>query len=241
MFTRSPILTGLLHPLNLLLLALSVLAGLISAWWLFPVGLLFWLVMVVTVARNPSLRIAHQMQSREPLAQRFQKRFDRLERSQVSIFNSLASAPRRVQRALQPVQDEMQRLIDEAYALCRRMTTLENYRIVRQSQADLETELRDLNDIIERSEDARTRREYEESRRALQRRAEKLKMVSTQLDRVEAQLVSLSNEMEGLMTEVVRLQAAGAEGADQRVPVLVEMLREQTAQLRQFEREAVEV
>jgi chromosome segregation ATPase len=135
----------------------------------------------------------------------------------------------------------MDRLIDEAYALCRRMTTLENYRIVRQSQADIEAELQDLNSIIERTEDERTRQEYEESRRALQRRAAKLKTVSTQLDRVEAQLVSLSNEMEGLMTEVIRLQAAGAEGADQRVLALVEVLREQTAQLQQFELEAVEV
>jgi chromosome segregation ATPase len=121
------------------------------------------------------------------------------------------------------------------------MTTLENYRIVRQSQADIEAELQDLNSIIERTEDERTRQEYEESRRALQRRAAQLKTVSTQLDRVEAQLVSLSNEMEGLMTEVIRLQAAGAEGADQRVLALVEVLREQTAQLQQFELEAVEV
>jgi chromosome segregation ATPase len=241
MSTRAPFLTGLLHPLNLLLLVLSVFAGLISAWWLFPVGLLFWGIMVITVARNPSLRIAHQMQSREPLAQRFQARFDRLERSQVSIFNSLASAAPRVQRALRPFQDEMQRLVEEVYALCRRMTTLENYRIVRQSQADIEAELRDLNSIIERTEDERTRQEYEESRRALQRRAAKLKTVSTQLDRVEAQLVSLSNEMEGLMTEMIRLQAMGAEEAAKQVPALVEQLREETAQLRQFEREAVEV
>jgi chromosome segregation ATPase len=241
MSIRSPFLTGLLHPLNLFLLLLSVFAGLVSAWWLFPVGLVFWLVMVIAVARSPTLRIAHQMGSREPLAQRFQARFDRLERAQVSIFNSLAAAPPRVQRVLQPAQDEMERLIDQAYALCRRMTALENYRVVRQSQADLEAELEDLNGIIERTEDARTREEYEESRRALQRRAEKLQMVSTQLDRVEAQLVSLSNEMEGVMTEVIRLQAMGAEEAAKHVPALVEHLREEAAQLRQFEREAVEV
>jgi hypothetical protein len=241
MSTRSPLLTGLLHPLNLLLLVLSVFAGLISAWWLLPVGLLFWLVMVIAVARNPTLRIAHLMQRREPLAQRFQRRFDRLERSQVSTFNSLASAPPRVQRTLQPVQDEMERLIEEAYALCRRMTTLENYRIVRQSQADVEVELRDLNDIIERTEDERTRQEYEESRRSLQRRAEKLGVVSRQLDRFEAQLVSLANELEGLMTEVIRLQAMGADEAGKHVPVLMERLREEVAQLRRFEREAVEV
>jgi hypothetical protein len=66
-------------------------------------------------------------------------------------------------------------------------------------------------------------------------------VVSTQLDRVEAQLVSLSNKLEGLMTEVIRLQARGAEEAAQHVPGLVEELREEAAQLRRFEREAVEV
>jgi chromosome segregation ATPase len=232
---------GLVHPINLLLLALSVLAGLISAWWLFPIGLLFWLIMVLNVARDPSLQFSHQMQRREPLARRFQDRFDRLERSQVSIFNSLSSAPPRVRRVLQPVQEEVKRLVDEAHALSRRMTMLENYRLVTQSQTDLDAELQDLADVIERSEDLLTRQEYEESRRALERRAEKLALVSTQLDRVEAQLVSLSNEMGGILTEVVRLQAMGAEDAEQHVPALVAKLREETAQLQEFERNAVEV
>jgi hypothetical protein len=241
MTTRSPFLTGLIHPLNLLFLALIVFAGLVSAWWLFPIGLVFWLVMVINVARDPSLRFSHQMQRREPLAQRFQDRFDRLERTQVSIFNSLASAPPPVRRVMEPAQVEVKRLVDEAHALCRRMTTLENYRLVTQSQTDLEAELRDLNKIIEESEDVLTRQEYEESRQALKRRAEKLTLVSTQLDRVEAQLVSLSSEMSGVMTEIVRLQAIGAEEAKRHVPALVEKLQEETAQLREFERSAVEV
>ena len=49
---RSPFLTALLHPLNLAVLVLSVLAGLVAAWWLFPLGLLFWLVMVTAVATS---------------------------------------------------------------------------------------------------------------------------------------------------------------------------------------------
>lgn len=241
MTIRSPLITGLLHPLNLLLVVLSVFAGLLSAWWLFPVGLLFWLIMVINVARNPSLRISHEMRRREPLAQRFQERFDRLERSQVSIFNSVASAPPAVRRALQPVQEEIKHLIDEAYAVCRRMTTLENYRLVAQSRTDLEAELGELDAVIEKSDDTLTRQEYEESRRALQRRVEKLAVVATQLDRVEAQLVSLSNEMEGIITEVVRLQAMGAEAAGRQVPVLLEKLKAEAAQLERFERDGIQV
>jgi chromosome segregation ATPase len=225
-------LAGLIHPLNLLALGLSFLAGMVSAWWLFPVGLLIWLVMVLNVARDPSLRMSHEMRRREPLARRFQDRFDRLERSQVSIFNSLASAPPAVQRALRPVQAEVKTVVDEAHALCRRMTALENYRLVTESRGDVEAEVRQLDAIIERSEDMITRQEYEESRRALKRRAEKLEAVSTQLDRVEAQLISLSNEMEGVVTEIVRLQASGPEGARRGTPELVERLRQETAELR---------
>ncbi len=81
----------------------------------------------------------------------------------------------------------------------------------------------------------------EESREALQRRIAKLEAVSTQLDRVEAQLVGLANEIDGVMTELVRLQALGAQDAAERVPRLVEQLREEADQLKTFKCEAVEI
>ena len=238
---RSPILTALLHPLNLMMLALSVLAGLISAWWLFPLGLLFWLIMVILVARDPSLRISHQLQQREALAQRFQRYFDRIERSQVGVFNSLASAPSRTRRALQPVQAEVNVLVDRAYALCKRMTVLENYRVVSQSRADMQLDLQQIETKIQEAQDAMVKQEYEESRRARQERLAKLETVSTYLDRIEAQLMSLTNEMDGVVTEVVRLQAIGPQDAARLVPPLVAKIREESDQLRQFEKEAMKV
>jgi chromosome segregation ATPase len=238
---RSPFLIALLHPLNILMLALSVAAGLIAAWWLFPLGLLFWLVMVIAVARDPSLRISHQLQQREPLAQRFQRYFDRIERSQVGVFNSLASAPARTRRALQPVQAEVNMLVDRAYALCKRMTGLENYRVVSQSRADMQLDLQQIEAKIQQADDALVKREYEESRQALQERLAKLDAVSKQLERVEAQLMSLTNEMDAIVTEVIRLQAVGPEDATRSVPALVKKIREEAEQLRQFEKEAMRV
>jgi uncharacterized protein YoxC len=181
------------------------------------------------------------MQQRTSLAQRFQRYFDRIERAQVGVFNSLSSAPPRTQRVLQPVQNEVDALTKEAYALCQRMTTLENYRLVSQSQSDLSTDLDHINEIIESTEDPMVREEYQQSRQALQERLAKLQAVSTQLDRVEAQLLSLANEMDGVVTEVIRLQAAGAESAAQYVPEMVQRLREQTAELKAFEQEAVRI
>jgi chromosome segregation ATPase len=129
----------------------------------------------------------------------------------------------------------------QAYALCRRMTVLENYRVVSQSQADLETDLKQLDAKIEITEDPLVKREYQDSRRSLQERITKLESVSTQLDRVEAQLVSLSNELDGVVTQVVRLQAMGPQDAARYVPELVSKLRQEATQLKEFEREAVRI
>jgi hypothetical protein len=50
--------------------------------------------------------------------------------------------------------------------------------------------------------------------------------------------MSLANEMDGIVTEVVRLQAAGADSAVAFVPELVTRLRQETLQLQTFEQEA---
>jgi chromosome segregation ATPase len=238
---RSPIITALFHPLNIAMAGLSIFAGLVSAWWLFPIGLLFWLVMIVTVSRDRALRFNHQMQQRSPLAQRFQRYFDRIERAQISIFNTLSAADSRTQRALQPIQQEVDTLTSEAYSLCQRMTSLENYRKVSQSQPDLSSDLEHINELLEQTDDPQVRQDYEESRRALRERLSKLKDVSVQLDRVEAQMMSLANEMDGVVTEVVRLQAVGTERAASQVPVIAERLRTETDQLREFEEQAAEI
>jgi hypothetical protein len=238
---RSPFVTGLFHPLNLAMLGLAAFAGLVAAWWLFPLGLLLWLGMVVVVSRDPSLRFSHEMHSREPLAQRFQRYFDRIERAQVSVFNSLASAPGRMRRTLQPVQEELEALTSQAYRLCRRMTVLENYRLVSESTSNLQLELQQVTEAIDNATDSRVKEEYENSRRALVERIAKLRLVASELDRVEAQLLGLANELDGVVTELIRLQAAGPADAAQRVPALVEKLQEQSAQLARSEEEAIEV
>ncbi len=54
------------------MLALVIAAGLCAAWWLLPVGLILWGMMVLSIARQPALRVGHAMESRIPLAPRFQ-------------------------------------------------------------------------------------------------------------------------------------------------------------------------
>jgi chromosome segregation ATPase len=235
--SRSPWLTALINPLNLAMLALSVAAGLCAAWWLFPLGLLVWAVMVAAIGLNPSLRISHAMDTREPLAARFQAPFDRIERSQVSLFNSLSSAAPRTRQAFHQVQAEADTLVNRAYLLCQRMSALENYRLVAQSTGDLKGELERLQAQVANATDPLVKREYEQSLAALQDRQTKLHTVQNQLDRVEAQLSSLVSEMDAAMTEVVRIQSLGPDSAPSRAAALAQTLRQQSVELAAFEKE----
>ena len=188
MTNRPPLLTSILHPLNLSMLALTVAAGLCSAWWLAPVGFIFWLIMVGIVARDPGLQISFTRQSREPLAQRFQNRFDRLDRARISIFNSLQGVPPSFRRTVQPIQDTLDDLTEHAYQLCLNMTALENNFAVQQIANNFDDEIENMQENIRKAADSSGKKEYEETLKSLQERKVQMKNISSLLSRFEAQL-----------------------------------------------------
>lgn len=235
---KSPLLAALIDPLNLAMLGLTFAAGLCAAWWLLPLGLLLWGAMVLIVARDPALRMSQVMQDRAGLAQRFQRPFDRIERTQVSIFNAISHADARVRQALQPVRAATDDLVDQAYRLGQQMTVLENHRMVSQANTDFASALAELDVKIEGADDPLVRREYEESRQALQNRLESLEALDRQLERTEAQLGSLASELDTVLTEIIRLQAMGAAQARSQVPELVRKLAHHQQELDAFEQEA---
>lgn len=234
---RSPWLTALINPLNLAMLALVVAAGLCSAWWLLPLGLLLWVVMLVGVARDPSLVISSTMQSRAPLAARFQAPFDRIERSQVSLFNALAAADPRIRSAFRQVQAETDGLVNQAYLVCQRMSALENYRLVTQAGGNLDDEVKTLQGQVAGATDPVVKREYEQSLAAMQDRVNKLHTAQTQLDRVEAELSSLASQMDAALTEVVRIQSLGPNMVPSQAAALALTLHKETEELAAFEKE----
>src|SRR5262249_31677941 len=132
MNNRPPLLTALLHPLNLSMLALTVASGLCSAWWLAPIGFVFWLIMVIIVARDPGIQITFARQSRQPLAQRYQTRFDRLDRARVSIFNALQGVDPSFRKAVEPAELALNDLVEHAYQLSLRLSALDNNYSVQQ-------------------------------------------------------------------------------------------------------------
>ncbi|MFN2155829.1 MAG: hypothetical protein ACK2VA_14690 [Anaerolineae bacterium] len=238
---RSPILIALFHPLNVIMLAASVAAGLLAAWWLLPVGLLLWAVMLIAIANEPEVKFRFRTASRAPLARRFQRYFDRIARAQLSAFNSLNAASPPMRRVLQPAQHEIDALTEQAHSLCVRMTTLENYRLVTRASLDPQTDRRAIDTALQRAEDPVVEREYADSQRALDSRARELDAITRQLDRVEAQLLNLANEMDAMLTELMRLQTLTVADAARYVPALVQRLQAESAELAQFERDAIEL
>ena len=238
----SPWLNALFNPLNLVMLAGVVLSGLLAAWWLFPVGLIFWVIMVVSIAREPAAVLNETVQNRTALPQRFQTTFDRIEKSQISLFNTISGTESRTRRALQPLNAQVDALVDQAYRLCQRMTPLENYRsLTSQSTANAQDQLNQLSYKMQSATDPMVKRENEEALSALNDRLQKLKEAGTILDRVDAQLTSLASELESTLTEVIRLQSLGGQAAGQQAPQLVTRIKSQIDQLHQFDREATAV
>jgi hypothetical protein len=239
---RSPFLDALLNPLNLVMLALAVAAGLCATWWLFPLGLLVWGLMVIFIARDPSRRLNYQADARAAaLSPRFQKLYDRIVRSQMRIFNTLNGADGRTRRALEPVHAEVEALTDQVYQLCLRMTGPENYMKISQANTDLQGERALIVLSLDGIADPVVKREKAEALKALDNRIQQVKNVSQLLDRVEAQAGSVVNALDAALADIIRLQALGAVQAEKQAAPLLQQLRDQIAQLKAFEAEAAQV
>lgn len=238
MTNRPPLLSSLLHPLNLSMLALTAAAGLCSAWWLAPVGLVLWLIMVIAVARDPGLQMTFSRQSREPLAQRFQNRFDRLDRARISIFNSLQGVSPAFRRNIQPVQDALEELTEHAYQLCLNMTALDNNFSVQQLSANgFDDDIASMEKNLAAAANDNEKREYEEALKSLQARKAQMKNVGTLLSRFEAQLTGTNNAVDSVVTGIVSLKGRDVKQVAEKAPPLLQALQTEQVELRQFDDE----
>jgi hypothetical protein len=212
---------------------LSVLAGLLAAWWLLPLGLVLWAIMVATIANDKSLRINFNMEARlGTLPSRFQEPYSKAVRAQMRIFNSLLNTGGDNRRALAPVQSEIETLVDKIYELCQQMTAPENYLAVSQGKnADLEGQRALLVLSIDKDMDPTVKQQKEDAIKTLEGQIQKTKGIAAALERVEAQLTSTTTVMETLPAEMMRLQVMGAAQTRQEVPALLEKIKQEIEQL----------
>jgi hypothetical protein len=233
----SPWLIALTNKLNLAMLALALVAGACSAWWLGLVGILLYLMMVVIVARDPSLKISQTIERRAPLAQRFQKQFNKIERVQVSIFNAINNADPTFRQAMRPIRTKTDELVAYAHNLCQRMTVLENHRLVSESTTQIKTSISELKFQLDAAQDPLVKREYQESLQAAQTRLESLLNVERQLKRTDAQLHNLTSQLNHTLTEVIRIQALEASQIKDQVSFVLQNLEQQMDELHLFSQE----
>jgi hypothetical protein len=234
---RSPSAIAFFHPINMAMLFLSVLAGLFAAWWLAPFGGLLWLIMVVRLAQDPSVRLNFDMQERAgTLSMRFQSVYNNVVRSQTRIFNTLLSARGGTKRALSPVQDAVADLTNRVYNLCQQMTAPENYVKVSKN-TDLEGQRALITLSLDSITDAKVRQEKQEMLKALDDRIHKIKDTATMIDRAEAQLSGIAMMLDTMLADVIRLQALGGAQAEQEAPKLLQQLHAQMDQLDHFGKE----
>ncbi len=237
MTNRPPLLSSILHPLNLSMLALTVAAGLCSAWWLAPIGIVLWLIMVLVIARDPGLQMTFTRQSREPLAQRFQNRFDRLDRARISIFNSLQGVSPSFRKITLPIQDTLDELTEHVYQITLNMTALENNFVVQKLSNNYDDDIETMQKNIRSAADTSEKKEFEETLKSLQARKVQVKNISTLLSRFEAQLTGTNNAVDSVVTGIVGLKGRDTKQIEAKIPPLLKILQAEQTELQQFDDE----
>ncbi len=238
MNNRPPLLTALLNPINLSMLALTVAAGLCSAWWLAPIGLAFWLVMVLVIARDPRVQITFTRQARQPLAQRYQTRFDRLDRARISIFNTLERInDSSLRKSIEPVQSTLDDLVEHAYGLSLQMTALDNNFAIQRISNNFEDDIAKMQKGIKDAVIDSDRKEFDQTLESLKSRQAQLKNVSTLLSRFEAQLTGTNNAVDSVVTGVVGLQGRGVKQVETKIAQLLQIIQTEQDELNQFDAE----
>jgi DNA repair exonuclease SbcCD ATPase subunit len=232
---QSPLLIALTDRINLSVFILAIASGFCAAWWWALVGVLLWVVLVIMVARDPLLKMAKNLESRAPLAQRYESQFKQIERVQINIFNTITNAPPKMRSSLTPIQDATDALVRYVHNLCQRMTVLENHRLVTGSTDKFKTQITEIQNKLSAVIDPLEVREYKESLLALQVRLSDLENVERQLNRTDAQLTSLTNELNRLMTDIIRIQALDHAVIKDHVERVVQDIQNLLEQIKSFE------
>lgn len=202
----TPITSALVNPLNLFVIGSSVIAGLIAAWWLFPIGFIIWIVMVIFSSNDPALKLNTTIEERAPVAYRFQRSFSRIQKTEVKLFNSLSGVSNEIRSSLQPARDSLKETIETIHRVSLDMSGIENQLSYLKSNTDYEVEIYRLKDKIEKSADEKLKAEYSENLLLVEKQVAKNDNTATLLDRYEAQLSTIASSLEGAVTDILRLK-----------------------------------
>jgi hypothetical protein len=233
--TRSPFLTALFHPLNIVMVLATIIAGLVSAWWLFPAGMLIWLIMVIIVAQDPGLQISFTRQSRQPLSMRFQDRFNRIDRARMTIFNLGGQASKSFKLLVDPIQIKLDELVEQVYQISLRMSALDNTYAIQKISNNFDNEISSLEQQILSTSDTTIRQEYLKTLQSLTARKENSANLAQILDRFQAQLTSTVNVVDSVVTGIASLKGLNEKQLAGKIEPMIEILERDFEKIRQFD------
>ncbi|NDJ36401.1 MAG: hypothetical protein GYB64_17235 [Chloroflexi bacterium] len=237
--TESPLIIGLKHPVNLAMLAVVAGAGLLSAWWLLPLGLLLWAFMVFNIASSPRLQYESKAESREQLAPRFQRIYNRLERAQREVLAKLEDSNARSRRALENVRVGLESLADQGYSVLKRLTRMDEYFRMGKSMSSMQNELQHIKDALPMMTNEEVKRDYEMKQVELLDEIERLRTVNDYMERGEGVLEEMADELDRIVAEVINLIGRSPDDVRDRAAEIVRRLQALENRLQSFEAEEV--
>ena len=222
--------TALRNPINILTIIISITAGLISAWWLFPLGILFWFIMVLSMVNDPAFQIQQVIDRRSRLPNRFEGSYGQIEESQVKLIHFLASVHFQTRKGFQPLQNPVNNLVATTYQVCQQMAPLDDY-VRANAASNPENELENLGRLMAIIEDPTARKGYDHARQSLIDKVNQLKFAKDRLARMETLLKDIQNDMEQILYETGRLRDSKPQDIRQQTISLVDVIHQRMDEL----------
>ncbi len=232
----NPYLFAARQPLALIVLLLAVMDGLTVYWWLLPVGLVAYGLMVFLRGRDPASAAVSQRPIRPRLSSAtFRTTIDLIERTQEEIQRSVAQTEGPVGRLLTRITDQARELVDQAYQLSEKGQIIEGY-LARVNLADLQQRINSTDRQIAATLDAYTRQQLQETRTALSEKQRNAADLTTYIERIQAQLQNIRANLENVLAETVRLRTADAVSADSATNQVAQRLNDLKSDMDSFQR-----
>lgn len=232
----NPYLYAARRPLAIAVLVFAILGGLLVYWWLLPLGLLAYGLMVALDGRDPAALAASRQAPRPRLSSStFRPQVEAIERAQQEIQRSVAQTPGPVGRLLAGILDETRELVVQSYELSAKGQIIEGY-LARVNLADLQKRINTTDRQIRATSDPYTLQQLQETRAALAEKQRHAADLTTYIGRIQAQLQNIHANLENVLAETVRLRTADAVSADSLTNQVAQRLGDLRADMDSFQR-----
>jgi uncharacterized protein YukE len=210
------------QPLFIVVLVVAALTGLLIYPWMFPLGLLVYILAVTIASRDTDLvlkvtqreRMAELREKRKGLtSQTFLAKIEQIERAQEEVERSLRRTGGAVAARLsQSVEPQSRALVEQAYTLARKGQDIERY-LSQINPHQLQTQINQLDIRIEHTSDDYTREQLESTRKALVEQLNSAGALQTYIGRITSQLDNIDANLDAMPAQFMRMRASDVDSS----------------------------